>query len=220
MSSSLCMLASNWDGTVPSGGLMTEQKVDGFRAMWFRGIDGVSRLWSRNGIPLPGVEHIAHRLALLEQAAGEGMMFDGEFQVNGNLEATKAWCESVHKLGGEAGIFHLFDGMPDREWRAGGTDQPLYERKARLQELYDTSVQQDDGWTWPEGSRGAPAPIPVQILTDGWALDAADVLDEARRVWAAGGEGVVLKHAQDGYQRRRSSTWLKVKPDGPWWRSI
>lgn len=69
---------------------MWEQKIDGWRALRFPGIDGKVRLWTRNGQTIEGAGHILHRLALMEQVAGEPMVFDGEFQLGGTLEATKA----------------------------------------------------------------------------------------------------------------------------------
>ena len=39
----------------------------------------------------------------MEEVAGEPLFFDAEFQVDGTLLATKAWCERGHKLGGSAG---------------------------------------------------------------------------------------------------------------------
>jgi len=51
----------------------------------------------------------------------------------------------------------------------------------------------------------------VQILADGWAADGRDVVDEAQRVWAAGGEGLMVKDAESPYWRTRSACWQKVK---------
>lgn len=210
---SLCQLAADWRGSTPTGGMLFEEKVDGWRALRLAGIDGKVRLWTRNGMPIEGVSHILQRLAAMETAAGEPMFFDGEFQVDDTLADTKAWCETRWKQGGTAGIFHAFDCMTLAEWRAGGTDRPLIERKAMLRRLFDESEPEDDGWTWAEGSRGAPTPTAVQIVPDSWAFDAADVVSEARRVWAEKGEGLMLKDAESPYQRRRCDAWQKVKAE-------
>lgn len=207
----LCQLLGDWNGHIPTGGVWIEQKHDGWRALRFPGLDEQVRLWTRNGLPIEGVGHILWRLEQMEQAAGEPWMFDGEFVVDGSLAATKAWAERGWKAGGEAGVLHMFDGMPLREWRAGGGDTPLYQRKARLRALFDASA--GDGWTWRPGSRGrdefaAPA---VEIVADGWAADAGEVIAEARRIWATGGEGVVLKDCEAPYVRKRSNAWLKAK---------
>lgn len=209
---SLCQLAKDWTGSMPTGGLMVELKIDGWRALRFPGIDGKVRLWTRNGHPIEGTDHILHRLALMEQIAGEPMVFDGEFQVGGSLEATKAWCERGWRMGGEAGTFYAFDCLTLAEWRTDGCDTPLIERKARLRALA-RAVDEDPAlsWEWRPGSRGRNESGAVQILDDGWAFDEHDVVEEARRVWAAGGEGVMLKDAESPYRRTRSDSWQKVK---------
>jgi ATP-dependent DNA ligase len=210
----LCQLAADWRGTIPADGVMLEEKKDGWRALRFPGIDGKVRLWTRNGHPIEGAGHILHRLALMEQAAGEPMVFDGEFQVGGTLAATKAWCERGWRTGGEAGTFYAFDCLTLAEWRAGGADRPLHERKAQLQAL-SRVVDEDPAlsWEWRAGSRGRDESGCVQVLADGWAFTAHDAVEEARRVWAAGGEGVMLKDAESPYRRNRNDAWQKVKAE-------
>lgn len=209
----LCQLAGDWRGDLPRDGAMIEQKMDGFRALRFRGIDGRVRLFTRGGIPIEGTAHILHQLDKIERAAGEALFIDGEYQVDGTLAATKAWCERGWKGGGEAGQFFAFDAMPYREWLAGGCAAPLYQRKARLHEL--AKAAEADSWDWRPGSRGRDelAPPAVVVLPDFWAADAADVIDEARRVWADHGEGVVVKDPMAPYRRLRSDAWQKVKRD-------
>jgi len=213
MANSLCQLAQDWRGDIPAGGVMVEEKRDGWRGLWLTGIDGIARLFTRNGHLIEGAGHIAYRLGLMERAAGEALFIDGEYQVDGSLVATKAWCEGGWRRGGEAGTFHLFDCLTMAEWRAGGTDTPLYVRKARLAALAK-AVDEDEGlaWEWRAGSRGDEAwRTSCPILPDQWAFTAGDVIEEARRVWAAGGEGIVLKSAEAPYRRNRNAAWLKVK---------
>lgn len=208
----LCQLAGDWRGIMPAEGIMAEQKIDGWRALRFPGIDGKVRLWTRNGLPIEGVGHILHRLERIERAAGEPMMFDGEFQVDGTLAATKHWCESGWKLGGEAGVFHLFDAMPLGAWQAGEDPTPLYQRKARLRDLFEATVEDD--WDWRPGSRGRDeGAISVVWVDDQWLCDRRHVIQAVGEVWAAGGEGLMLKDPMSPYQRKRSSAWLKVKAE-------
>ena len=218
---SLVQLAGEWRGAIPAGGVMVETKVDGWRAARFPGVDGRVRLWSRNGMPIEA-EHILHRLGLMERVAGEPLMFDGEFLVGDTLAATKAWAERGWRMGGEAGQFFAFDCLTLAEWRAGGSDVPLYQRKRQLLDLA-RAVEDDPAlsWEWRPGSRGRDDSVPpVVVLPDTWAFDPADVMAEARRVWAADGEGLMLKDAESPYRRNRSDAWMKVKPGGPWWRAM
>ncbi|MBL9070230.1 MAG: hypothetical protein JNM03_09590 [Sphingopyxis sp.] len=210
---SLCQLAGRWSGNVPIGGISGELKADGFRGLWFAGLDGQARLWTRNGQAIGGIEHLAHRLALMERVAGEPMMFDGEYVVDGTLAATKRWCEAGWKLGGNAGTLHLFDAMPLSDWQRGRCDMRQIERKARLVAIAGEAASSPIAWEWAPGSRGA-SPGTVEILDDIWLETADDVRDEANRVWARGLEGLMLKDPEAPYVRGRVSWWEKVKRPG------
>ena len=212
MTFTLCQLAGDFRGDLPGGGAMTEEKKDGWRAVYLPDHLGKRGLWTRGGMPIEGAPHILHRLSLMEQVAGCAMVFDGEFQVDGTLAATKEWCERGWKQGGEAGHLFLFDCLTLAEWRAGGSETPLIERKAMLQRLFDGAEDPALSWEWRPGSRGRDEGAnPVSVLPDGWAFTADDVETEARRVWAAGGEGLMLKDPLSPYQRKRNGHWLKVK---------
>lgn len=211
--SSLCQLAGTWNGSAPAnGGCIAEQKYDGFRALYFRDHEGKPTLWTRNGHPIEATGHILHKLAAMEAVAGESLFFDGEFQVDGCLSATKAHCERGYKTGIEAGTFYAFDVLTEREWRANDCDRPLIDRKAMLKHISDESGNMDDGWEWRAGTRGKEPDAPTVEISDGeWCNDVGEIMDLANRVWVAGGEGLVLKDAESVYRRERSKTWMKVK---------
>lgn len=208
-----CQLAGTWDfATVPPGGCMAEEKVDGWRALYLRDWQGKPGLFTRGGRPIEGVGHILHRLALIEQCAGARLVFDGEYQAGGCLSATKAWCERGWKAGGEAGTLHLFDAMSMADWQAGGSSTPLYQRKAALAGWIEAADRHPQAWEWRPGTRGKePEGEAVKLVRDEWCASVADVMALARRVWMAGGEGLVIKDAESAYVRARSPAWLKVK---------
>ena len=207
--SQICQLASDFRGHMPADGLLYQEKVDGFRAVYIRDWKGRPGLYTRNGMKIEGAGHIIYRLQQMEEAAGCPMFWDGEFQVDGTLAATKRWCESGWKAGGEAGQMFLFDCLPYSEWEMGGGATPLIDRLNQLRTLADTAT---DDWTWRPGSHGRDDALPpVVVLEDGWAFDHADVVTEARRVWSRGGEGIMCKFAEAPYQRSRSAAWQKVK---------
>ena len=217
---SLVQLLDDWKGTVPEGGAWLEQKHDGWRAFYAPDYLGKPCLWTRNGHPIEGVGHILHRLARMEREAGQPMFFDGELIVGGTLEATKAWCESGWKKGGEAGTFHAFDAIPLREWKAGGGAIPLISRKNALEAL--VAATDEPEWEWRAGSRGRDeaGPAAVSFVGGQWIFDQRDVIDAARGIWAAGGEGVVIKEGDAPYRRNRNRTWQKVKRENQYkWRN-
>ena len=208
----LCQLASDYAGHLPGSGLACEVKFDGWRCLRFRGLDGKPRLWSRNGHPLEGADHIVHQLDLFERVAGEPLFLDGEIIVDGTLDATKHWFESGWRKGGEKGRLYLFDVLTEAEWRAGGTETPWHERKAWLQQLAG-QVRDDPAlsWDWRPRSYGRDDPNAVTVVEDEWAFTESDVHDMVQRVWADGGEGVMLKDPEAPYRRNRNASWQKVK---------
>jgi ATP-dependent DNA ligase len=219
MTQHLSQLAREWDGRSLPAGAFCEPKLDGWRCLWLRDRDGKPRLWTRNGIPLEGVAHIAHELAAWEKHAGDAMFFDGELVVGEGpttLAQTKAWCETGWKLGGNAGRLHLFDAMPYRDWLAGGTATPLWQRKARLERIgAAVAADGEHNWTWRPGSRGADeGASPVVLVDHAEAWDVDEVIEQASAIWQAGGEGVVIKSPFGGYQRNRSNAWMKC--GRPW----
>lgn len=211
----LCMLAGRWAGVMPDpAGAKVERKHDGFRCLFFRGLDGAPDLWTRNGMPMPGTGHILARLLEIEEAMGGQWMIDGEFVVDGTLAATKAHYDSRWRLG-DAGTFFAFDAIPFEAWRAGRCDTPLHERKASLASAIAATAPDASAWEWREVSRGAGHGVdPVELVADTWAFDAADVEAEAQRGWAAGHEGVMVKDPTEPYVRGRSDGWLKFKRPG------
>ena len=211
----LCQLAGRWAGVMPDpAGAMVERKHDGFRCLFFRGLHGQSGMWTRNGMPMPGVSHILERLIDVEAAMGAPHMIDGELVVDGTLAATKAHYDSGWRLR-DAGAFHAFDAVPFDDWQAGRCDTPLFERKAALARAIAATAPDSAAWEWSEGSRGAGHGIdPVEFVADTWAFTAADVEGEAQRGWAAGHEGVMIKRVDAPYIRGRSDAWLKLKRPG------
>lgn len=211
----LVQLVGNYRGALPDGDWFCQTKVDGWRCSYFAGKDGQKRLWTRNGVPIQGAGHIMHRLAMMEQIAGQDMFFDGEITIGDSLASTKHWLETGWKAGGEAGTLHLFDCMTQSEWEQGGTDRPLYERLRQLSDLCGQLASLPANWEWREGTRGKEPPEPHIIpLPYEYVSSHADVMDMANRIWSKNGEGLVLKRADSGYVRDRSNEWLKVKRNG------
>lgn len=214
---SLVQLVGEYRGALPEGQWVASQKIDGWRAAWFRGIDGRPRLWTRNGHPIAGVDHILARCAAMEEAAGEPLFIDGELQIDGTLLATKAWCERGHKLGGSNGTLFAFDCLTQSEWRAGGSDMPWIERQKRLHALVSATEALPRDPRWFRATDGQSVPLDYfQALPGEIVHSHAGVLRAAEEVWAAGGEGLVLKRWDAPYRRNRSQYWLKVKQEQKW----
>ncbi|MFC4593695.1 hypothetical protein [Sphingobium tyrosinilyticum] len=186
--SELCTLAVKWDGTVPGGGLIVQEKVDGIRALW---IDG--QLVTREGNAIGGTSHIAAALARLEQAFGRRMMFDGEFQVGAALQPTLRHFANGGRYG-DAGHLFLFDAVPLEDWRTDRCQIPL---TARLDVL-------DAGGAALRGDA-------VSVLPRRLVATPSAVQRDAEGIWAREGEGLVAKVPTSLYRRRRDMAWAKVK---------
>jgi len=214
----LCQLLGTYRGIFPSDGQwVAQQKMDGFRCLYFAGIDGVKRLWSRNGMPLSGVDHILARCRAMEDAAGESLFIDGELQVDGTLLATKAWCERGHKLGGSAGTLFAFDCLTQAEWKAGGSDMPWLDRQKRLHSLVDATATLPRDTRWFRATDGQPVPEDYLQALPGELVESHEgVVRAAEEIWAAGGEGCVIKRWDSPYRRNRTDSWLKVKATQRW----
>lgn len=219
----LCQLAGQWSGGAPADWVVLEAKLDGWRGLWLRDHEGKPGLFTRNGMPIEGTGHIAHRLEQMEAAAGEPLFIDGEFVVDGSdtLAATKHWCEAGWKIGGEAGTLWAFDCLTWAEWRRGGSDRPWHERKAMLEALEAAvAADSDAAWTWRPGSRGRDedAPPAVRIVKHRQVFTADEVVGLAVETWNAGGEGIVLKDASAPYRRTRANAWMKI--GRPWQKRL
>ena len=161
-------------------------KADGIRALY---IDG--RIVSREGAPLDCALHCQPGLARLEEAAGLGpLVFDGEYVAEDGFEATLA----EHKKGVGSGVFWIFDVMPLVEWQSGKCHLAVQDRLRLLRKLV---LEHCDS-------------LFVGML-DFWLLDRQGAIAKAREIWAAGGEGIVIKRINSGYERCRSDAWLRIK---------
>ena len=222
----LCQLASTWGGASPPTVAISEQKHDGWRALWLRNHEGKPGLYTRGGYKIEGVSHIEHEIEAFERHAGQPMFFDAEFVVDrggDTLLATKQWCETGWKQGGNAGALYLFDGFPLAEWQAGGCDTPMLERKAALEALA-LSVERDEAhqWDWRPRSFGqGEGEQPVRLVDHRPVFTAQCVIEHAQEIWASGGEGCMIKDGSAPYRRNRNPAWSKVKRGQAWtkkWR--
>lgn len=184
----LCQLVGDWSGKVPAGGVIVEPKVDGIRALWLNG-----ELVTREGAPILGTEHIAQRLRAIEHDACRPMFFDGEFQVAGAFGPTIAHFQARGGRG-NVGTLFLFDAIPMDCWHGREPSETLEARRGKLDRMAAAHV--GDG---------------LAVLPWAFMTDAADVADKARELIAAGGEGVVVKHALSTYRRSRSANWQRIR---------
>jgi hypothetical protein len=163
--------------------LYIEPKYDGMRAI-FR--DGVFR--SRNGMEIPSVRHLAPLADQLLQLAGLHVL-DGEM-ITSTFNDSMSQLRKKDRLALDA-KFMVFEALTAAEF-SGECSLTHTERRARLDRI-------------PFGHQNIAA-APTQLVHS-----QDEVRNFVNHIWAAGGEGAILKTRHAVYEPKRSSAWLKIK---------
>lgn len=179
----LCQLASRWTVADHPDNAIGQVKLDGWRALYIGG-----DLVTREGMALHHASHSLRALKELERAYGEPMFFDGEYVHPEGLEA----CSRP------GGTIWLFDALPLEAWQTGAGIYPLHMRLHQLldrgQHCFGPALGALKSFNLGGGGAGAQAAV-----------------QKAEDLWRCGYEGLVVKDGNALYERRRSSTWRKLK---------
>lgn len=175
------------------GAVAIEPKLDGWR-VHARHVDGVPKLFSRNGIELP-LPHIQRELALL---IPQGYFFDGELTHTAGFEAIKGAIarqdEDLH--------FHVFD-MVFEEFFHDGIDMREYRaRREALEDVFEA----------PEGvlTLGYMR-VSVHLVMMAKARDEGiEILHQS--LLEQGYEGSVIKDPLAPYESGPTGAWMRIKP--------
>lgn len=186
----LCQLAQEhgldrW----PQMGAIVDEKIDGIRALWM----GSGCPQSREGRDLECAWLRVRELEQLADRLGPGQwMIDAELTVGPDLDSTIG-AHRAKKLRDDA-VLHVFDAIPLTQWESGAEGLPLHERRRQLKEAF------------------AVGPLPGLRLVPSWDVWLPVVAENlASGIWAAGGEGIVIKDRRAPYVRARPATWQKLK---------
>jgi DNA ligase-1 len=170
-----------------------EIKYDGLRAAAF--VDpagGTVTFYSRNGKTFNSVPHLEK--ALLEFKATPGPhWFDGEL-ITTSFNDSSGDIRRKSKTADNA-TFFIFEFLHPFEFSGKRPAPPYAARRERLESLFKTSMH--TAGLSISGSR----PITNQ----------EELLAMRDEVWAAGGEGLIVKTLNGGYENKRSKHWLKIK---------
>jgi DNA ligase-1 len=182
------MKAHLYTGVLKFPNALMSVKLDGIRGEYIRGLDGQpSRILTRGGNEIRGVEHIIEACDRISIDSVYEERFDGELLIPG-----LTFQESSGKLrSGEStpdAVFHIFD------WpNVGG--HPLRKRLSLLTEMSKS---------WPPCLKLVKH-VPVQSVEH--------IQRMYEKALSLGYEGLVIKDADSLYERKRSSSWLKMKPN-------
>jgi DNA ligase-1 len=182
------MKAHLYTGVLKFPNALMSVKLDGIRGEYVRGLDGQpSRILTRGGNEIRGVEHIIEACDRISIDSVYEERFDGELLIPG-----LTFQESSGKLrSGEStpdAVFHIFD------WPRTG-NSPLRDRLDGLKDLSEF---------WPSCLKLVKH-VPVQSVEH--------IQRMYEKALSLGYEGLVIKDADSLYERKRSPSWLKMKPN-------
>lgn len=182
------MKAHLYTGVLKFPNALMSVKLDGIRGEYIRGGDGSpSKILTRGGNEIRGVEHIIEACDRISIDSTYTERFDGELLIPG-----LTFQESSGKLrSGEStpdAVFHIFD------WPNTGH----YPLKVRLGWLKNLSE------FWP------PC---IKLVKHVPVKDVEHIQKMYEKALSLGYEGLVIKDADSLYERKRSSSWLKMKPN-------
>lgn len=182
------MKAHLYTGVLKFPNALMSVKLDGIRGEYIRGGNGLpSRILTRGGNEIRGVEHIIEACDQVYTQYGTAESFDGELLIPG-----LTFQESSGKLrSGENtpdAVFHIFD------WPSAGR----YPLGVRL--------------TWLKGLSESWSPC-LKLVKHVPVKDVEHIQKMYEKALSLGYEGLVIKDADSLYERKRSSSWLKMKPN-------
>lgn len=191
------------------------EKLDGIRRILVKE-NGVIRCYSRSGHEDTGLVEIMEDAKWLPN----NTVYDGELLAAGTFKDSIALRQATNSIANSGGdktglTFNAFDMVPVDEFHAGKSTQNALVRKITLgATLMDESIQLlDERWVELIQAFGIHRELKcirtVPIL--GLVKNILDVEPIVAKIWAAGGEGVMLNATTGMYEIKRSKDLLKVK---------
>lgn len=214
-----CMLGTVFDD-VPAHKIkwpcIVTEKLDGIRRILVKE-NGVCRFYSRSGHEDTGLVEIMEEAKYLP----DNKVYDGELLAAGEFKDCIAQRQATNSIANSKGMktgltFNIFDMVDIYDFYKGkSTDSALSRKKLLGATLMDESIQllDDDNWVMQIAAFGIHRDLKfikaVPILGVVNSIDEAEPIVE--KIWAHGGEGIMLNTATGLYEIKRSKSLLKVK---------
>jgi DNA ligase-1 len=198
-----CQLAhdSQNHDTKVCGRKLLEVKLDGVRVITILYPGGRVDQFSRNGKELVNFEHIKQQIGTTADHFAEPWVLDGEVMSSSFQDLMRQVHRKENVVAGDA-VLHLFDMLPLSAFEAGEYSVPQTARTSQLREWYDRHQHLLPNVQVLEQEY-------VNLDTESGQQTYADV---NRRAIAGGYEGIMIKDPEAGYECKRSTSWLKLKP--------
>jgi len=192
------------------------EKLDGVRRILIKQ-DGVCNFYSRSGHEDTGLVEITAEAKYLP----DNFVYDGELLAAGEFKDCIAQRQATNSIanskGAKTGLtFNVFDMVPVEDFFSGepSADHALNRKILLGATLMDESIQLiDENWAPRIQAFGIFEDLKhikcVPILGVVNSLTEAEPIVE--KIWARGGEGIMLNTASGKYEIKRSKQLLKVK---------
>jgi DNA ligase-1 len=202
-----CQLAhdsANHENKV-SGKKLIEVKLDGVRVITIVRADGRVDMFSRNGKELANFPHIAEQISNVVKTHGSSnnidVVLDGEIMSSSFQDLMKQVHRKDNVEAGDA-ILNLFDVIPLADFEKGFWDK-------------DQSTRSDMVYYWHKTYKDMLPNVAVvghelvDLDTDAGKQRFKEINQKAID---GGYEGIMIKDPDAGYECKRSTSWLKLKP--------
>ncbi len=198
-----CQLAHdslNHEGKV-RGRKQLEVKLDGVRVITIVYPDGRVNMFTRNGKELQNFPHIVTQMQQMAQSMEHAWVFDGEV-MSASFQDLMRQVHRKSNVQSQDAVLYLFDNLSLEEFRAGRSDTPQQVRSQVLKAWYAEFE----------------SVLPNVKILDGCTVDLDTEVGRQqfnainRQAIDGGYEGIMLKDVDAGYECKRSTHWLKLKP--------
>ncbi len=180
-----------------------EVKLDGVRVITIAYPNGKVEMFSRNGKELINFEHIASEISqvIIKKGIAQAMVYDGEVMSSSFQDLMRQVHRKSDVVAKDA-ILNLFDILTLEEFKLGGSLVPQFIRSDMIQ-------------TWVEENKDTLAHVQsldwVTVNLD--SPEGQQTFKEVNKRAVDGGyEGIMIKDPKAGYECKRSTSWLKLKP--------
>jgi DNA ligase-1 len=198
-----CQLAhdSNNHQSKIAGRKQLEDKLDGVRVITIVYPDGRVNMFTRNGKELTNFPHIVKQMQSMARHMEHAWVFDGEVMSSSFQDLMKQVHRKSNVQSSDA-VLYLFDNLSLEEFRAGFSPVPQRVRSQVLTTWYAEFEQM----------------LPNVRILQSEVVDLDTAEGQARfqainaQAIANGREGIMLKDPAAGYECKRSTAWLKLKP--------
>jgi DNA ligase-1 len=202
-----CQLAHDSANHEPkvSGKKLIEVKLDGVRVITIVRADGRVDMFSRNGKELANFPHIAQQISNVIQLKGSNksmdVVLDGEIMSSSFQDLMKQVHRKDNVEAGDA-ILNLFDVLPLEDFEKGSYDKDQTTRSQMVKFWVETNQHLIPNVTY----------VANELVDLDTEKGQARYKEINAKAIAGGYEGIMLKDPDAGYECKRSTAWLKLKP--------